>query len=836
MGHDDTRATKQPHEMDATSTSLGGMASKEGLAITVDVSAPSGHGGAPTMTPTTIQAANARMPHVPATLTPMGDDKVSATPIVAQQRSKETKRKAATQMSGGEPAKAPKKASPRVRSGNGKTATKAEKRKSSPARATTSDTTTATAAPMTGAGATQSSTPTVGTPSFVQTTQEVHPSQDNELRKVYLQRLYHHLQATHRNHDDALIRRLATTIEMGVCRRVQSRNEYVTQLNQEMQRLMQHGLGNSSGSVTATPQHSTPTNHVPAQEHDYGTTNAPTQVASSTSVAQATQPPTDGSFMSLLSSDQKKNKPQLIRPQAQVQQGTAYRFMEQRQPTFVPGTSPMASYAAQERSANERAPVDTSTGRNQQYGQPFSGPRTMHQQVPASGFVEFATQLQHVEKNALIEMMWNQRYSMMQMQRRVAQLEMMLSSRTTSPAQGAGPSSSSPGSMFANPTTAPSYAVGASATTGMEGDAQHMNDSRSARGLQHQQGYPYAPSPSSFAQAGNSLQGSSPSTPSTPAPQGGGPNPSLYWEKVRTLKEAYLRPLYFALQALSQHTAPPNSQQSIKAENVKHNITLAISILAEQPTNVQPRPLDLLESIERFILSTVVPIVRKVQPQGFVQSMNGGGYPTQYAGPVLAESARPSVSIPPFAPSSTPQTTSAAMNYAGSVTSAPVSDSNASGKSGQATGSTKPGSAKSGARKSPKNASKRTTTPRNSSQKNGTDKSTGKKSPSRSSRSNQSAGVPPSVDSTQQQPNSVGELGSSPNDTKALEDSSVVNEGQSQGDRLGTTPNEDNDDMNDFPDFPELDFSEELQESFSKEQNEKENSTCSPPKRPIDDL
>lgn len=244
---------------------------------------------------------------------------------------------------------------------------------------------------------------------------------------------------------------------------------------------------------------------------------------------------------------------------------------------------------------------------------------------------EFAVQVQHFEKSQMIELLWSQRNSLLQWQRRATQLEMQLNlqqqARTTMGMNMNG----AQGGYYNDRQMQQPLVANVPPNVSSEAELQRENERRNARAWQEQQQY------QSYSEPGPEYGGAGASNPQTPAASAvlpsmhiPGTNPSLYWKKVQTLKSAYARELYFAHRALSQHNAPPNSAQSNKADNVKHNIGVAISVLNETPKAIQPRPFDVLDAIERFIVNTVVPIVRKVQ-SGMVshsQSMTSPGNPT----------------------------------------------------------------------------------------------------------------------------------------------------------------------------------------------------------------
>lgn len=220
---------------------------------------------------------------------------------------------------------------------------------------------------------------------------------------------------------------------------------------------------------------------------------------------------------------------------------------------------------------------------------------------PNASLQEFAAQVQHFDKNALIELLWSQRNSLIQWQRRASQLEAVLNSRYQAGAPSGIPSPYYNGT----PPGALAYGSGVPVNVSNEAELERAAMRRNARGQQQQQ---YAPHQLAGANAGSPMPSTSIGQSNSAAA-----NPLVYWEKVRALKDAYSQELYLAHCALSQHHVSPNTAQSLKAENVKHNISLAMNVLSEAPKNVQPRPLEVLHSIERFIQNTVIPIVQRVQ-------------------------------------------------------------------------------------------------------------------------------------------------------------------------------------------------------------------------------
>lgn len=249
---------------------------------------------------------------------------------------------------------------------------------------------------------------------------------------------------------------------------------------------------------------------------------------------------------------------------------------------------------------------------------------------------EFAVQVQHFEKSQMIELLWSQRNSLLQWQRRATQLEMQLNlQQQQTPATMGMNMNGAQGGYYNEPASVrqmqPPLVSSVPPSVSSEAELQRENERRNARAWQEQQHY------RSYSERGPEYGGAAPSNPQAPAGSASlpsmhipGTNPNLYWKKVQTLKSAYARELYFAHRALSQHNAPPNSAQSNKADNVKHNISVAMTVLNETPTAIQPRPFDVLDAIEKFIINTVIPIVRKVQSgmASHSQSMTSPGNPT----------------------------------------------------------------------------------------------------------------------------------------------------------------------------------------------------------------
>ncbi|TYZ57218.1 hypothetical protein PybrP1_001435, partial [[Pythium] brassicae (nom. inval.)] len=303
-------------------------------------------------------------------------------------------------------------------------------------------------------------------------------------------------------------------------------------------------------------------------------------------------------------------------------------------------------------------------------------------------FQEFAVQVQRFDRNALVEMLWNQRNTLLQWQRRVSQLEAQLSMATSRYSFGSS-GTLSPYYSGASSGAPPSYGANVPSSLGNEAElaraAMRRNDRIGVQQQHQQQQYVHQQQQQQQQQQHSPYAvGGSPMTSGSPSGQAGGVvNPGLYWEKVRSLKEAHAQNLYIAHRALSQHTAPPSSAQGIKAENVKHNISLAMNVLSEPPKSIQPRPFEVLHSIERFIQNTVIPIVHKVQQSGGQtpqqQPSPAGGGPSGY--PSSNATSSPSVSTSYNPTESTDAASSAAGggSYVPSPSSASASQAPAGG-------------------------------------------------------------------------------------------------------------------------------------------------------------
>lgn len=455
--------------------------------------------------------------------------------------------------------------------------------------------------------------------------------------------------------------------------------------------------------------------------------------------------------------------------------------------------------------------------------------------VSPSTLQEFAAQVQHFDKNALIELLWSQRNSLIQWQRRSSQLEAQLNARY-SPAASGMPSPYYNGT----PPGAPSYGSSVPQNVSTDAELERANMRRNARiavQQQQQQQYPAQQPHYVGASTGSPMM-------SSPGLAGGPLNPVLYWEKVRALKNGFSQELYLAHRVLSQHNAAPNSAQSAKAESVKYNISLAMDVLNEAPSNIQPRPFEVLNSIERFIQNTIIPIVQKVQAGAGGQSSQ---QPSPAGPPTFQNSpANSATSMNPPHPAglggaSTP-------NAAGNFNQVPPAYqvNNAASQPVQAPGKeTKNSGSGRGKKVKPEQAGGQKMPPRAKQPAEG--KSTTKrmsKAAEAKLAAQQSVQQVARVADGHQSPFGAGASGLekmqtptvSPTENRtmsAVEDSAKAMAIDAAS-KAAAAEDVDDDALNDFSDFPELDFDEEM--PSMKVQFNKENNSYNTKKRSIGDV
>lgn len=683
-----------------------------------------------------------------------------------------------------------------------------------------------------------------------------------EAECVFVVDRYQQLVANLRNRDDATIRSLATTLEMEVCRRSPTRAEYVAGLNQEVHRLMQREVANNATSSQVLQPNQHANTGVPGGTPG-GQITPPfgNNQAVSRGMGYSQQNPTanvnmpaEGSFMqSLLSSQAPMGSFDQSRS---LQQGAPMAGQAtSHQPSKATYTAPYgATSQAQPSATTQAAYHQQQQSMNQQMmQQQFGSQQPVVQQNPMAAFQEFVTKVQHCEKNQLVELLWNQRNATIQAQRRVMQLEAQLT------ALRQGTVGSMPGATqgFYNASPRTSGFESVPPSLSQEAELRRAADRQTHRGPQQSipQGYnphPSQPTPYNPMATGSQMQATG--MPPTQQQSGSGfVSPAQYWEKVNNLRSLHMQSLMIAHKALSQHTAPPNSSQGIKAETVKHNINLAMSVLSEVPKpNVQLRPYEVLESIEKFILSTVVPIVRKVQsgitPSGSSTPTNStnqlgaiqsGGRPGQAPVAQAPVAQQPTRNGTPVhgPPDSSPNTQNRSHHLDGSASATQEKPSPSVGKE---TTTYKP---------SQKASSNQASAIPQEKQSHVMEKDTSReRAPTQShtpaSQSRSSIEQAASSDGKGEQP--TMHAGPASHDKARADGSNEVSEVEgSKPEQPKQVPSLTNvnkqdgveeDDLN-FADFPELDFGDDLQDSISKVADDKENTSAhNAKKRPFGDV
>ncbi|CAH0514941.1 unnamed protein product [Peronospora belbahrii] len=458
---------------------------------------------------------------------------------------------------------------------------------------------------------------------------------------MYLQRIYRQLQSTHPHQEDIMIRQVATNIEMKICQKSVRRSEYIAAMDQEIHQLMQIELAQANASIytndgqsfenlqnsktqaqqlaVSSEMSSTYLPHEISQSRsfEYAQALAKAQAQETNSVSAAFTTPRysdigDNSFQSLM-----KNQTQgygLNGVQQQQHQTTPNRSISmqsfpQRGNQFYSTTSKMPSNSQNilmhghvgnisgqgvTRNMMEAQQKLNGFQMQSQYKQQA---RPTRPQQRVSTFQAFSAQIQHLDKSVLIELLWNQRSALAQWQRQAKQLEYQLSAQQSN------------ANSMENPVFHPVYnspKVGGSKlvcpNVSAEAEMQRARERNNARNVMSQYSYTQ-----------HSNEGSPACSQATDNEVTWEENVQAYWDKVQSLKTTYTDHLHIAKRALENNSAPPNTLYSVKAQSVMNNIGLVLDILDEQPTNVQPRKLNILNSIERFLQITVVPIVRKVQ-------------------------------------------------------------------------------------------------------------------------------------------------------------------------------------------------------------------------------
>ncbi|KAG2760395.1 hypothetical protein PC129_g1873 [Phytophthora cactorum] len=463
---------------------------------------------------------------------------------------------------------------------------------------------------------------------------ELLPAQDTQLRRNYLQRIYRQLQSTNPTQEDVMVRQIATNVEMETCQKATTRSQYVATMEQEIHNLMQFELEQANAAVysndaqgfgnmqTNTQAQSAVSREMQggysqhqisqSRSYEYAQALAKAQEqeqansfgrSSSFSTPRQSMSGADTSFQSLMGN---QTPGYMTSGMQQHQHSTPNRAMSMQQmgnqfystSSMSPPTS--QSFSVQS-NVNEIASQATPRnlmeahqhlGKYQMQQQHVQQPRT---QSRVTTFQEFSAQIQHLDKSVLIELLWNQRGALARWQNQAKKLELQLSAQRNASSNMNSPGFNSP---YNSPMVSGSFV---SPNVAAEAEMQRARERSNSRMAQQQMPpYSYGQQPNftndSYAQANANW----------------GENPQLYWERIRALKAAYDDKLRTAQRALAHNTAPPNSVYSAKAQSMLQNIGLVLNILNEQPTSAQPRKFEVLNSIERFMQVSVIPIVQKV--------------------------------------------------------------------------------------------------------------------------------------------------------------------------------------------------------------------------------
>ncbi|KAF1793892.1 hypothetical protein GQ600_16736 [Phytophthora cactorum] len=458
---------------------------------------------------------------------------------------------------------------------------------------------------------------------------ELLPAQDTQLRRNYLQRIYRQLQSTNPTQEDVMVRQIATNVEMETCQKATTRSQYVATMEQEIHNLMQFELEQANAAVysndaqgfgnmqTNTQAQSAVSREMQggysqhqisqSRSYEYAQALAKAQEqeqansfgrSSSFSTPRQSMSGADTSFQSLMGN---QTPGYMTSGMQQHQHSTPNRAMSMQQMgNQFYSTSSMSPPTSQSFSVQSNA--HQHLGKYHMQQQHVQQPRT---QSRVTTFQEFSAQIQHLDKSVLIELLWNQRGALARWQNQAKKLELQLSAQRNASSNMNSPGFNSP---YNSPMVSGSFV---SPNVAAEAEMQRARERSNSRMAQQQMPpYSYGQQPNftndSYAQANANW----------------GENPQLYWERIRALKAAYDDKLRTAQRALAHNTAPPNSVYSAKAQSMLQNIGLVLNILNEQPTSAQPRKFEVLNSIERFMQVSVIPIL--TNGHGISDSGNAG--------------------------------------------------------------------------------------------------------------------------------------------------------------------------------------------------------------------
>ncbi|CAK4219639.1 unnamed protein product [Aphanomyces euteiches] len=448
--------------------------------------------------------------------------------------------------------------------------------------------------PGNGANGMSSATPPSTDPSAV-------PTLDPTMRRTAMQALYMRYKQLHGTKvDDTTLQRMAAKLEQQIAMKSSSREEYTINSQNEIKRidLSQRMYGTPPQGSSSQPG-----------DNPMGNMAKPNPSANSTPTSNASM----GNF-------------NVAQQQQMLQRQLSQNML------YGGGNDPAAAAAAMQQAA-------------QMNGNPFQ-----HAAAPGNlSYQEFCQRMRFQPMEKLIDVMWNQRLMIFQLQQEncaykkqcgaLQQMVMTMNMNMNNggynnmqpqqpqyPQQFNGMKAQSP--MFNS--AAVNYGMQQPGMDqGQLSRQASMNNMTPTGNFQQ----PQTPQPSFTSQ----LTGPPPSsatptavppsassaptaTPTPSNPAAAPANAAAYWAKVQELKEKHSDHLKKAYQILCM-AAQSGSRQTSKAESMKQNIHYAIVVLNESPATAQPRENNVLQAIETFIVDSIVPLVRKVQEVSQSQQM-----------------------------------------------------------------------------------------------------------------------------------------------------------------------------------------------------------------------
>ncbi|RLO08537.1 hypothetical protein DYB28_002411 [Aphanomyces astaci] len=418
--------------------------------------------------------------------------------------------------------------------------------------------------------------------------------------------------------DDTTLQRMAARTEHQIATTSTNREEYMIKSQNEMARI------DMSQRMNNTPPHSdaaaTANNSHPSAANKAG---VPPPTAS------AGLAPTNAMANSFA--------------QQQQQQHMLQRQLSQNNVPFFHDNGTSMQQAA----LQQQQQMMANTG-----GNPFQ-----HAAAPGNlSYQEFCQRMQFQPMEKLVEIMWNQRLMIFQLQQEngavkkqcatYQQVIMSMSSMHNHGGYNGGLMQPQHAASFFGQPSVPSqppmksFGGGATPSTGgytPQQQQQHMDPTgggqlsrqssmtnvATAFGTPQQQ---VSTPQSVYGTAATPQPSAATVTTSTPTPTtttattvgvGGAPSmtpatAAVYWAKVQDLKAKYFEQLKKAYQILCM-AAQSGSRQTSKAESMKQNIHYAMVVLNETEASApQPREPNVLQAIETFIVDSIVPLVRKV--------------------------------------------------------------------------------------------------------------------------------------------------------------------------------------------------------------------------------